>query len=728
MNKKVVSIHLNGTEGKDPEIISLLGSRIEISHLYCNGSLDEMVALIKEYDGEVDAIALNEVTQSISLGRHTRPHGQASQIFEPIRQSTVVDGNGLKAPIERWAVPIVNEIEPGIWNKKKVYCLPGFNHVGMIETLKNFTQTITYGDLNLYLTENQKEQYWACETNSEKLSCLVKALAEMPYAALFKPNPNKTPADAREIKVEIEKHDILAGDIELIKGIASANLQGKIVLTTHCDPDDITALKNRGVSVVVTLLPSMSHDKRIFARHSAAELEACINSILSEEARQEESQYLRLLSELKWQPTVRYLQPHQATTNIFAYVVYPRNDDDFGQFRWMSVAPSLITQRVSRFIPPTFLGHLRGIGGQNTVKHATGEAFWIGNSPQQLLKQESELVTRKLQRVVFMAEQLEARLIGVASWSREVLATLETVRHKTEIPISSGLSYTIYSAIELGVAHLTSLRSISSIRSGSAAIIYPEDKVAAIGAECLARHISHITLIGTNPQPLLKIKQTIEEIHSDCQVSVSSSSSPLDKADFIIIGRSANRYRQPIDISRMAPGAVICDFGQPANITADQAQARPDLLIIESGAVRLPTTIEKSFQFYDQETDAKLVPASLAEAALLALKSHFTDFGLLRSLESEDLYFIADLAHKYGYQIDGGFAFGKYISAADIKQRATIASNLRADPTKMEQHNRQAEVILDDVERQANASPPQTRGNGTLILAGLGVFALVAGA
>ena len=60
----------------------------------------------------------------------------------------------------------------------------------------------------------------------------------------------------------------------------------------------------------------------------------------------------------------------------------------------------------------------------------------------------------------------------------------------------------------------------------------------------------------------------------------------------LIITATSSQQGKILDISKVRPGAVICDCSRPLDISAEDAASRPDVLVIESGEIDLPGDVK----------------------------------------------------------------------------------------------------------------------------------------
>jgi predicted amino acid dehydrogenase len=92
------------------------------------------------------------------------------------------------------------------------------------------------------------------------------------------------------------------------------------------------------------------------------------------------------------------------------------------------------------------------------------------------------------------------------------------------------------------------------------------------------------------------------------------------------------RARRSLDIMRVKPGCVITDVARPLDLPASDVAKRPDVLVIESGEIELPTKVKglKSIGL-----PPNVIYACLAETIVLALEGRFEVFTVGRDTEWE---------------------------------------------------------------------------------------------
>lgn len=384
-----------------------------------------------------------------------------------------------------------------------------------------------------------------------------------------------------------------------------------------------------------------------------------------------ENEFLNMLAEIEWQPSIRYLQPAEVAVNRFGYISQPRSvaeiRENISAARFL---PKAFIHRTAVHIPPVFRGRIEKIQVKGSRKGAVGEILMLGGTPEEFAAQESDLVARKLLRAVSMAERLEARLIGVDTASREVSDAISTIAPKTIVPLCSGQAMTIYGTLASGV-EIATQNSVRSAGPLKGVVINAADPLVAVAAEVLASMIPTITLIGSEPDLLIALKRKIEDIHAKTKIEIATDpNEAIRTSDLIVLGRNAAGRRMTFNPDLCNPGAVLCDFSQPTVITPELLAQRPDLTLIESAIFRLP---ENPTGMACGNLPHGLVTSAFAEAALLAIRGNFVDFGLAGQLSSKNVYDIRDLALLSNVVRAGVVANGEVVPQALLEARKRLA-------------------------------------------------------
>lgn len=688
-SKRIVTLHFRPIEPFS-ERIELLGQRIEVSHQGCDKDLDVMAEQIGALDGKVDAIALEGVARFLKLGRETIEHAGAERLFGVARQTPVVDGQGVRAAMERWAVRLADEAEPGIWSRKRVLMAPGLNHGGLAQALGQFTENLRYADPVVYFALPAPSTIASAEALRTAAGITLAQLRNASFRRIF-PQAGR-PGQPRNPQ-PFAWADVIAGDMGAIRRYAPRELKKKIVVSERADEEDVADLRERGASMLVTTMPALDGD---VSRLSAATFEACLAALRREEdVDLTENVYLNLMADLEWRPGVLYLQAEEAELNRFAFVIHPLSVDFVHQhdlFRWTRFLPDPLVERVAAHIPPLYISRVVGIRSPATGQKVEGLLLALGGTPRELMRRDPGFVYRRLIRASRMAERWGARIMGLGAFTSVVGDAGITVAQKADIAITSGNSLTVAATLETAKEAAVKMgHDLSEAHKATVMVIGATGSIGSVCSRLLAQAVPDIILVAPRPEKLIELKRTIEEETPSARVTLSTwADDYVEKADLIVTTTSAIGQRI-IDVTKCKPGAVICDIARPPDISEEEAALRPDVLIIESGEILLPGEPDYG---YDIGLPPGVAYACLAETALLAMESRFEDYTLGRNIEVERVKEIYRLFKKHGLQLSGLRSHGKFLTDEDIARKRALADELRRRPEKLEQLREEARTKM----------------------------------
>jgi predicted amino acid dehydrogenase len=197
----------------------------------------------------------------------------------------------------------------------------------------------------------------------------------------------------------------------------------------------------------------------------------------------------------------------------------------------------------------------------------------------------------------------------------------------------------------------------------------------AIGSVCarlLAMASDELWLVSPETGKLLALKEDIERENPRAVIQVAATpDSALAEMD-VIVTATSGAGKRVLDIMQVKPGAVITDVARPLDLSAEDVAKRPDVLVVESGEIRLPGDVHmRNIGLPDG-----VVYACLAETIVLALEGRFENFTVGRNIEWEKVKEIYRLGLKHGMSlatISGVNGVFTDADIADIRTRALAA-------------------------------------------------------
>lgn len=709
MTKQILSLHL-GPAGETVQEVSLLGQTLTVRRIGADGNQDRVAELIQEFDGKVDAIALEGMSAKLNLGSASVTHAVGDQLRKSAKQTPVLDGGGIRGALERWAVRLASEAQPGLFSQKNVLMVPGLNHRGLSAALEETAAEISYADSIIYFRlPTALGNNVALDRGAGPVLAQLK---DEPFRRLF---PLAGTPGVSRVEAPFERADVLAGDIGAIRRYAPSELKHKIIVVECASDEDVADLRSRGADTVITTMPWENNE---LARLPSAVIEAIFVALRPNPAAPlNEDTYLNLMANLVWTPKIFPLKETDGQINRFAFVIHPLSprfiykDKRLARLRFL---PEKLVEHYVAEIPPMYLSRITGAVSPATGQRVEGILLTLGATPRELMRRDPSFTYRRLIKAARMAERMGARLMGLGAFTSVVGDAGITVAQKVDIAITSGNSLTVAATLETGKQAVIKMGA-TDLSQGKAMVVGATGSIGAVCARLLAQAIYNVVLVAPRPERLIALKRQIESETPQAVVTIATRADEyLGDVDLIVTTTTALKTRI-IDITRCKPGAVICDVARPPDISAEEAALRPDVLVIESGEILIPGDVDFGF---DIGLPPKTSYACLAETTLLAMEGIFEDYTLGRNIEMDRVKEIYRLFKKHGFQLAGLRSFDEYVTDEDIARKRAIADELRRDPARLQRlvedarRSREAPSVADAVKptRSLPNLSPQTIG------------------
>ena len=505
--KQVLIIHLND-ENKS-EVVHFLNHTIQIHHRGCGGDPDVARALIADYAGKVEAIGLDGLPAKLELGPFSKPHKVGQALADLGGATAVVDGSGIRAGLERWGVILADRAQPGIFAQKRILLVPGLNHPGLAQALSRRSPHVRYADPVVYFGLPQFPGVGSQQTFNRAAPGTLNQLADAPFLRI---KPQAGSAGSARTEKTFAWADVLAGDMGAIRRYAPANLKHKTVVVESASQADVDDLRERGASILITLMPSTDGENSL-GRWSAAVIEAMLVALRkSPEAPLNEDTYLDLLADIEWTPGIRYLQPAEAGINRFAFVIHPLHVGfihNHKAFRWTRYLPDPLVETVAAYMWPMYLSRITGGQSPTTGQKIEGYLYSLAATPRQMMRHGERFTYDRLNRAARMAERRGARIMGLGAFTSVVGDAGITVAHESDIAITSGNSLTVSATLEAAKQAVIKMGA-TDLTKGKVMIIGATGSIGAICSRLLAQAIFDVVLVSIEPERLIDLKRTIQ--------------------------------------------------------------------------------------------------------------------------------------------------------------------------------------------------------------------------
>lgn len=249
--KRVVSVSI-GSSKRDTEIeTEILGQRVRIERRGTDGDLGAAAALIRELDGQVDAIGLGGIDLFLMAAGRRYYLRDGVRLAREARTTPVVCGAALKDTLERM---VVEQLDPLLgWRGKRVLLVAGVDRFGMAEALEGAGASVTYGDLVFGLGVPVPLRGLGQLHLVARL--LLPVVSRLPIRWIYPVGSDQERSGGPARSRPFELADVIAGDFHYIRRHAPERLEGKVVLTNTTTSDDVELLRARGVRTLITTTP-----------------------------------------------------------------------------------------------------------------------------------------------------------------------------------------------------------------------------------------------------------------------------------------------------------------------------------------------------------------------------------------------------------------------------------------------------------------------------------------
>ncbi len=299
--KHVVSVSLGSATRDTDQTVTILGEQVHLERRGTQGDFDAARALIRELDGEVDAIGLGGIDLFLPVGRRRYYFRDARSLAAAATRTPVVCGAGLKNSLERAMVRAL--AGRSSWQDRKVLMVSALDRFGMAEELVTHGARVLFGDFIFSL--GLPIPLYRLGTLHALATVLLPVFVQLPFKWLYPVGASQeTEATTERFARYYDWADVIAGDWHYIRRYAPADMQGKTVLTNTTTEADVAFLQARGVRTLITTTP------RFEGRSVGTNLlEAAFVAIDGGSGELPAERYRGMIDEAGLEPTVLELAP-----------------------------------------------------------------------------------------------------------------------------------------------------------------------------------------------------------------------------------------------------------------------------------------------------------------------------------------------------------------------------------------------------------------------------------
>lgn len=670
--KTVVNISL-GSSANDFDLqLPFLGEDVRVLRIGVDNDAERAKALIEQWDGKADAIALGQMREDYTVGTqhlHVRRH---EALIKRARHTPVTTGEALRDVLQEWSLRHAQIELKSIFNNAKILFFSGMAHYRAALLLSEFTQNLSFADPVLQLGVPK------FLTTLEGLERFAQGVH--PFLNWVPPQvrlPHVAPVEAWNhylMRRALRKADVVVAPCDKLDVFGLEELAGKTIITSSVSDERLQDLRCKGVNIVI------DSSTRLGGQPVGAHLlEALIMAVLGQPAAAlTRDDFLEIIQNLDIAPRILYPQGYKRI-NRFAFVIHPLSQRYLTNAKPLDivakVAPKSVMNAVEKLaahFPPFVYSHVTGIRSPTGVE-AEGWLITVGGTPKEIMSHSPEFTYRQLLAAADIAKKLGAQIMGLGAFTKVVGDAGITVARRAPLPITTGNSYSASGALWAASDAVQRLglvaRNAQGRWQGKAMVVGATGAIGSVCARLLAKAVEELHVVSPETAKLLALKETILQETPDARVHMHASTDKFLPDMDMIVTATSGAGKRILDIMKVKPGCVITDVARPLDIPAEDVAKRPDVLVIESGEIELPGAVKmKNIGLPDN-----VVYACLAETIVLTLEGRFENFTLGRNIEWEKVKEIYRLGLKHGMKLASISGVNGVYSAEDLQRVRTLA-------------------------------------------------------
>lgn len=349
-------------------------------------------------------------------------------------------------------------------------------------------------------------------------------------------------------------------------------------------------------------------------------------------------------------------------SETFAFVTHPLDYNGVISFepKVAGKSPALV-EKVMQWMTPFKLSEMTGIKSI-TGKEIKGYFVACPLLPKHFVEWDRKTVMDKIIQSGKVAEEIGAKIVGLGAYTSVAGDAGVTVANNIDIGVTTGTSYTVYSAIEALIRAAEILEV--DIHKTTVCLVGATGAIGGAASHLLAEYARRLILVARNKRKLAELEETLKQ-KFDCEIETSQDVKESIQRSQLVMTATSTPFGL-ISTRDLRPGTIVCDVSRPRNVTEENASERPDVLVIDGGIIKVPG--DNVDFHYDFGFPKNLAYACMSETMILALEGKFHDYSLGRVVDLQKVYEIAKLAEKHGFKLAGFRSFDRPVSEKDIEE------------------------------------------------------------
>ena len=672
--KNVVTVTLGASKHDFTLNTEFLGEHFSVKRIGTDGDHRKAWDLLRRQQANADAIGVGETSDHYQVGLRTIVNRDTEKLTKVVTRVPVTTGSTLRRLLQVRAVRYVQKELGNYFNNNIVLFMSGMRNYEIAQALAEYTDNLNFADpvfqtgAPLLLGSLSQLELYArgkeLVAGRKPLRLLEKSLTRL---------------KKMRVANAMGKAHVVVGTFDEIKAVGSVdNLEGKTLITSAVHDDQLAFYKECKVNLVIDVTPKL-FDQVV----GVSTLEAMILAHLGCNANElADEEFDEIITELDIKP--RLLHPTGDFRNMrrFAFVIHPLSQEFIKSgFSVPKATPKFVMDKVESLaahLPPTVYCKMENMVSP-TGSETEGWLILVGGTPKEMLSHPPEFTYRKLLTAADMAKKMGAQLMGLGAFTKVVGDAGVTVARRAPLPITTGNSYSASGALWAANEAMRRMGLVPVPPKGQrvkakSMVIGANGSIGSVSARLLAMAFDEVVLAGLNMKKLEELKASILQDTPDAKVVCSIDYNSLLGDMDMIVTSTSGAGKKVLDIMKVKPGCVITDVARPLDLPPEEVAKRPDVLVIESGEIELPTQVKglKSIGL-----PPNVIYACLAETIVLALEGRFEVFTIGRDTEWEKVKEIYRLGIKHGMKLAAISGVNGVYSDEDIAKVVALAKKAR---------------------------------------------------
>ena len=250
--KRAVSISIGSSKRDKAVEIDLMGERVRLERIGTDGDIEKAARLYQELDGVVDAFGVGGTDLGLRVGdRYYKLHSIQAMV-RYVHKTPLVDGNGLKASLERKTSRVLREQLASYITVKKALVTTAVDRWGMAEAALEAGYQCVFGDLIFSLGIPIPLR----SAGAVRLfaALLMPLATRLPFEWIYPVGESQGQRKPKYTSFFTEA-SVVMGDCHYVYRYMPDDMRGKVVITNTTTPEDVETFRRAVVRYLVTTTP-----------------------------------------------------------------------------------------------------------------------------------------------------------------------------------------------------------------------------------------------------------------------------------------------------------------------------------------------------------------------------------------------------------------------------------------------------------------------------------------